>query len=107
MSGSALLLFGDTLDGTPIFTVIYANLLISNASNSKYAICENGIAQYGRFYLWKDISGIILNSGNSLELRVKEINTPVTIYFDLRQRSEISAFLKDRLNENLFIDKEA
>jgi hypothetical protein len=73
----------------------------------KYAIYQNGIACGGRFYGWPDISGIIQYSGNSLELRVKGLTTPLTLYYDIKQRDEIAEFLKNKFNDNLFIDKKS
>jgi hypothetical protein len=104
--GCILLLVSDFLDDAPLYLVVYVNPLL-NKHYLNYAVHEQGIQYSNRFCKWSDISGIILNPDNSLELRLRGSTPPATLYYDIKQHSEIAEFLKGKFNENLFIDKKA
>ena len=105
---SVMILTSEKLDDIPIFSIIYVVLLLNfNLYTMNSGIFENGITCSGKFYNWNETSGIIQYSGNSLEIRLKGNTTPIILYYDITQRNEISTFLKNKYNENLFIDKKA
>ena len=105
---SVMVLTSEMLDDIPIYSITYIVLLFNfNLYRMNCGIFENGITCSGRFYSWEETSGIVQYSGNSLELRIRGMTTPIMLYYDITQRDEISEFLKNKYNENLFIDKKA